>query len=108
MNFLNIKSYKQLSKTTTKFAFARGLDVMVYVNTDIEDPKHHIEIWPEDDSEEAPYVSYAVQQDGSLYLYAKYVDVHTDLCKVEDLPMVIKGDKELRSVLAYIADCLNK
>lgn len=106
MSFLNIKSYKQLSKTTTKHAFKRGLEVLVYFCNDFDMPDHYIEIWPESDQSELPYVSYAVQQGGTLYLYAKHVDVHKELSKVEDLPMVVKTDKELRSVVAYIADCL--
>lgn len=106
-NFKNWINHKAINKTAQRFAIARELELTVYRNTDTEDPEHNVEIWPYDDSQEAPYVEYAIQSDGSLYMYRKNYDVHKELHKVEDLPITIKSVKELNAVVAYIAECLS-
>lgn len=99
-------NWKDVNKTSANLATANGLELMIYRNMDIEDPAHRLEIWPEDDSQEAPYVSYRIQADGSLYLHHKHQDVHKELSKVEDLPLTITSIKQLNSVVKYIAQCL--
>ena len=99
-------TWKDVNKTSAKLAIANGLDLMVYRNLDIEDPVHRLEIWPEDDSQEAPYVSYTILANGSLYLYHKHRDVHKEMDKVQDLLLTITSIKQLNSVIKYIAQCL--
>ena len=99
-------TWKDVNKTAAKIAVVNGLELMIYRNTDIEDPAHRLEIWSADDSQEAPYVSYTIKADGSLYLYLKHQDAHKELSKVEDLPLTITSIKQLSNVVKYIAKCL--
>lgn len=114
MNFSKVKSYKDISKATTNFAAKRGFDVLVGEQS--EQTKYgygcdivtgyQVEIWYADDNAELFLVAYTIQNDGSLYFNTKTIDIYKELCKVEDLPLIIKDDKELRTVINYIAECL--
>ena len=105
-NFNTWLTWRDVNKTSAKLAISNGLELMIHRNTDTDDLCHRLEIWPEDDSQEAPYVSYTIQQDGSSYLYAKYQDIHKELSKVEELPLRIDSLKQLNSVIKHIADSL--
>lgn len=107
MNFKTWLTYKDINKSSAKLALTSNLELMILRFTDTEEDNiHRLEIWPEDDSQEAPYVSYTVQGNGSLYLYAKHQDVHKELAKVEDLPLIVGSIKELNSVIRHIATSL--
>lgn len=110
--FNNVKSYKDLNKTSVKFAASRGYELLVGTNYETNNlgydivTGYQVEIWYADDNAELFLIAYSVQDDGSLYFKTKTLDIYKELHKVEDLPLTIKNDKELRSVIAYIADCL--
>lgn len=116
MNFSKVKSYKDISKATASFAAKRGFEVLVgdvfevrqdyWGNDYYHTTGYQVEIWYADDNAELFLVSYTIQNDGSLYFNTKTIDIHKELCKVEDLPLVIKDDKALRTVINYIAECL--
>ena len=107
MNFSKWLNYKDVNKTSAKLAFANGLELMILRFTDTEEDNiHRLEIWPEDDSHEAPYVSYTIKQDGSLYLYGKHQDIHKELSEVEELPLRIDSIKQLNEVIKHIVDSL--
>lgn len=112
MNFSKVKSYKDISKTTSSFALKRGFEILVGTQSEENawgydvTTGYQLEIWYADDNSELFLVSYTIQEDGTLYFNTKTLDIYKELSKVEDLPLIIKDDKQLRSVIAYIAECL--
>lgn len=112
MSFLKVKSYKDLSVTSKKFAASRGFELLV--GKVYEQNKfgfdiivgYDLELWYNDDNSELFLIAYSIQEDRSLYFKQKTLDIFPELSKVEDLPLVIKTDKELRSVISYISKCL--
>lgn len=116
MNFSKVKSSKDIGKSIKNLASKLGFEVLAGDLFEVVQDRNGndyykttgyvVEIWPIDDQAELFYVSYMIQDDGSLYLHAKAIEIHQELTKVEELPLVIKDSKELKEVLKYMADCL--
>lgn len=112
MKFKNVKSYKDLSVSSKKFATARGFELLV--GAVYEQNKfgfdvvvgYDIELWYEGDQEELFLIAYSIQDDGCLYFKQKTLDIHKELAEVEDLPMSIKTDKELRAMIEHVYQSL--
>lgn len=103
MNFTNWKSYKDVSKTTASYAAKRGLEVLVYNETnDIGQTENvYVEIWLDDDQKELPLVVYLVTDNG-LQFHTKHSDYHKN--NIEDLLYTVKDEKQLRQVVQHIAE----
>ena len=105
--FNKVKSYKDLSVTSRKFAAVRGYELLVgKVYEDDVVTGYDVELWYADDNSELFLVAYSIQSDGNLYFKCKTLDIHKELAKVEDLPLTITSVKQLNSVVKYIAQCL--
>jgi len=104
-NFTNWKSYKDVSKTTTSYAAKRGLEVLVYNQTnDIGQTENvYVEIWLDDDTQECPVVVYLITDNG-LQFYTKHDKYHN--ANIEDLLYMVRDEKQLRAVVQHIAECL--
>lgn len=111
-NFSKVKSYKDFSKTSTTLAAKLGFELLVGKRYDTDKwgndviTDHMVELWYADEDSELFLIAYTIQDDGSLYFNCKTLDIHKELSKVEDLPLTIKDDKELKAVIKYVYGCL--
>lgn len=116
MNFSKVRMSKDIGKSIKNLASKLGFEVLADDLFEVvQDRKgndyykttgYAVEIWPIDDQAELFYVSYMIQDDGSLCFHTKAIEIHKELEKIAELPLVIKDSEELKDVLKYMADCL--
>lgn len=99
----NMKELK-ISKTTVKFAESRLMGVDLYLDDDgiwildISEMEYNKNLGIYDDASE-PCVQYFLNENGEFSFYG---NIYLPQQVKEDLPLIIKNEKELRAVIQFL------